>query len=445
MDFVVRSLTYLTKFLQAIMAFPAVPASICSPQAIPTPTVFGAKFLSLEASIVTNYTRYVPEYYNMNHGAIFVQNATFCNVTLRYTHPGQNDLVTVEAWLPLDSWNGRLQAIGGGGWVAGMFELSYMEMAGAIGEGYATITTDAGLGSATSPTDWALLSSGNVNLYALQNLGSVSLNDEAIVGKSLIESFYGEPPKYSYWSGCSQGGRQGLMLAQRYPTVYDGIVASAPAINWGEFVATLFWPQLIMRLLRQYPHGCELDELTAAAILACDGNDGVVDGLISDMDSCHFDPFSLVGTVFNCSTTGSEMQISETAAIVANATWTGARSSDGSFLWYGLNYGADLTGDSTIAGIATTHCFSNDSCVGVPLNLSTQWFQLFVEKDPAFNYANLTHQDFDRIVHASVQRFTDIIGTNDPDLSEFRNAGGKMLAFHGLVIYLLTFTPRVRG
>lgn len=84
---------------------------------------------------------------------------------------------------------------------------------------------------------------------------------------------------------------------------------------------TMIWPQLIMSLADSFPHGCELEFITASAVSFCDALDGVTDGLISDIKACTFDPFSVVGTVFNCS--GTSMQISQGAALVANATWSG--------------------------------------------------------------------------------------------------------------------------
>ncbi|KFX96597.1 hypothetical protein V490_03250 [Pseudogymnoascus sp. VKM F-3557] len=310
-----------------------------------------------------------------------------------------------------------MQAVGGGGWVAGgtNFFLSASYMAGAIGSGYATITTDAGLGVENDASPWALLSPGNVNLYNLQNLASISLNDEAIIGKSLINDFYGKPPKYSYWSGCSQGGRQGLMMAQRYPDVYDGIAAATPAINWNAFFTAVFWPQLVMNLAGEYPHGCELDELTAAGASACDGLDGVVDGLVSNIEACDSDPFTLQDRSGGC-----------------HSTWAGPRTADGRFLWYGPNIGADLSGALTGQGLAATTCSANGTCVGAPNPLGTQWITLFIEKNPDFNLASMTHAQFDEILHAGWQQYHSVVDTDDADLWAFKAAGGKMMTYHGL-------------
>jgi hypothetical protein len=159
-------------------------ALVCAPATFGNITWFGAKVLSLEASLVTNYTTSVPSSVRFTQPAVDVNNTSFCNITVTYTHPGQDDTVNVEVWLPQDGWNGRLQAVGGGGMVAGRWDAFYTAMAGAIDDGYATVTTDAGLGNALDASPWALLSPGNVDLYALQNLASVSLDDEV----SLIQA-----------------------------------------------------------------------------------------------------------------------------------------------------------------------------------------------------------------------------------------------------------------
>ena len=151
----------------------------CVPSSFPAPNLIGAEFLAIEAGIVTNYSTPVPKGWRFSQPSIDVQNATFCNVTLTYTHPGQNDTLNVEVWLPLtEDWNGRFQAVGGGGWHAGRFLLSEISMAGAVADGYATATTDGGVGDNYDPLPWSFISPGNINLYALQNLGLVSLGDE---------------------------------------------------------------------------------------------------------------------------------------------------------------------------------------------------------------------------------------------------------------------------
>lgn len=146
------------------------------------PSFLGAEVLSISAALVQNFSRTVSDQLYYNHPSITLDEIDYCNVTVTYTHPGQNDIVNVENWLPLHNWNGRLQAVGGGGFLAGRFELTNTEMAGAIGEGYAATTSDAGLPlNAYTPDEWAQISPGNPNLYLLENLAAKSLHDQVRV------------------------------------------------------------------------------------------------------------------------------------------------------------------------------------------------------------------------------------------------------------------------
>lgn len=121
----------------------------CAATTFTNPDLFGANFTSISVSLVTNYSFPIPDGWRYSQPSINVQDASFCNITVSYSHPGQNDTLYVETWLPDKNYNGRLQSIGGGGWVPGRFILTYGGMIGAIADGYATVTTDAGLGSKT--------------------------------------------------------------------------------------------------------------------------------------------------------------------------------------------------------------------------------------------------------------------------------------------------------
>ncbi|TGJ81023.1 hypothetical protein E0Z10_g7738 [Xylaria hypoxylon] len=345
-----------------------VSPSLCTENTFTALGLFGAKFLTLDATLVRNFSRYVSDQDYVNNPELFVQNATFCNVTISYTHPGQQDLVTVEAWLPL-LWNGRLQAVGGGGWTAGRSILSDSEI-------------------------------------------------------------------YSYFNGCSQGGRQALQLAQRYPDAYDGIAAATPAVYWPQFFQAMLWSQLVMNDIKEYPYGCELDYLQSAVISKCDGDDGIIDGIIMDPDSCKFDPFSLVGASFHCNETGHDMLLGRAAAAVFDAYHTGARGPDNEFLWYGPNYGANLT--HTIFGtpsLAATNCM-NGTCVGSPFAYGLFWVGLFGEKDPTWNFSSMTNEKYSRVFHLASQEYASIFGTVDPNLSLFSQAGGTSKS-PGLVIAMV--------
>lgn len=154
----------------------------CAPSTFATPpVVLGTEILSIEATPITSFSTNVPSAYRFTQPSVDAENLTFCNVTVTYTHPGTDDRINVEVWLPVDGWNERFYAAGGGGFAAGRFFLSYATMAGALAEGYATSTTDAGLGPDSDPEDmssWVLLAPGQVDVQKLRNLGSTSLNDQ---------------------------------------------------------------------------------------------------------------------------------------------------------------------------------------------------------------------------------------------------------------------------
>ncbi|KAF9873013.1 hypothetical protein CkaCkLH20_09523 [Colletotrichum karsti] len=411
----------------------ALNASRCATGTFANLTLPGAQLQLVEANLVTDYSFNVPKGWTYSQPALDVQNATFCNVTVTYSHSGQNDTITAEAWLPTEeNYNGRLQAVGGGGWTPGRFILSYSAMINAVADGYATVTTDAGIPNTQNPADWLLKSPGNLDTNALQNFGQVAIKDkasfrDAIIAKQVIDAYYGQPPLYSYWNGCSQGGRMGMKMAQQYPGVYDGISAAAPALNWAEFYINSIWPSFYMENTQQFPRDCELNALTSLGISACDELDGLKDGLISDPDACRakFDPFQHVGDSFQCSTTNTTLQISQAAAAVANASWTGPRFSNGKFMYDGYEIGSDL------ATIAPTNC-TTATCTSAGLaNILFAW-QTFVEKDSGATLPNITDETFDTIYRSVKLVFASNLETDEVDLRDFRNAGGKLITYHGL-------------
>ena len=313
----------------------------------------------------------------------------------------------------------RFQGTGGGGFTTGD---GGPALVAPVSDGYAAASTDGGHSAGRVPT-WALASPGNVNFHLLQDFAAVSLADMTHLGKAITESYYGKKPEYSYWLGCSTGGRQGLMMAQRYPELYDGIVALAPAVNWDSMVPSSYWPQQVMNRLGVYPPRCELQAFTNAAITACDDLDGLTDGVITNADACTFDPFCKVGHTFDCD--GEDRVFTSEGATVAQAAWTGMIDDSGEKQWYGLNKDADLhrTANTTTVG---------NSSYGTPFDVALGWLKYFLAKDADFDVTNMTNAEFFDFVHQSRNQYASILGTADPDLSRFKARKGKMITWHGL-------------
>jgi len=327
----------------------------------------------------------------------------FCRVALTVEQQ-----INIAVWLPTDAtYNGRFQAVGGGVY-AGV--ISYGAMGGALRNGYATASTDTGHSTSPLSGAFALNPNGTLNWQLIEDFASRSLFELTKKAKTLIDTFYGEPAAYSYWNGCSTGGRQGLMLAQRFPEGYDGILAGAPAINWDRFIPAELWPQVVMQRELGGPIAqCKLGVASLAAVGACDGLDGVVDGVLDDPRRCEFDPSTLVGTSTPCG------DITAADARVIQMIWDGPRGTDGSFLWYGLAKGAPLN------ALAGTNAFP----------IPVEHFRYWIKRDPAFDWKTLDYAGFEQSFRLSHHLFNDAIGTDNPDLSGFRDAGGKVLMWHG--------------
>ena len=156
--------------------------------------------------------------------------------------------------MPVSGWNGRFQGVGGSGFIAGDPNV----MVGAVDAGYSAAVTDAGH-TASSPVDgsFALDSNGRLNWPLIQDFSYRGVHDLAVVGKAVTAAYYGSQAKFSYWNGCSTGGRQGLAEAQRYPSDFDGILAGAPAINWQKYVPASLWPQLVMQQSGDFMPPCK--------------------------------------------------------------------------------------------------------------------------------------------------------------------------------------------
>src|SRR5205823_8507044 len=204
--------------------------------------------------------------------------------------------INIWVGLPMDNrWNGRLQSLGGGGYAG-----SVGAPTAAVSGGYVGTMTDTGhtggSGSFGMLTPRSGSTPGTPNVPLQTDFAYRSEHSMAVIGKQLTRAFYGQGPVYSYWNGCSTGGRQGLRMAQDYPEDYDGILAGAPAIHWDRFQAGQIWYQLVQYRDNGGPIGggngailtAKENLATSRAVAACDLLDGVQDGVLTDPRMCSY-------------------------------------------------------------------------------------------------------------------------------------------------------------
>lgn len=350
--------------------------------------------------------------------AVDPKDPAICRVTAVTTHPPAGDKVRIWVAIPTSNWNGRFMGTGGGGFSGG----SAAGVNQPLALGYAAGATDTGhtVGSGS----FALDANGRLDWQAIRDNAHVGIHEMTITGKALTQAMYGVAPKYSYFNGCSTGGRQGLMEAQRYPEDYNGIVSASPAINWTRFIPQEMWGAVLMNAVGNPVPVCKLAAATAAAISACDALDGVKDGVIEDPERCTYDPKMLVGT-----SAGDCGSFTEADVDVIRKLWQGPRRADGSFLWYGLPRGADL---SALWGSR-----------GTPLKpqafgISLDWFRFFLAQNPQLDWTTITPAAYERYWEQSMEQYGPVFATDNPDLAGFRDRGGKVIIWHGWADQLIS-------
>jgi pimeloyl-ACP methyl ester carboxylesterase len=325
---------------------------------------------------------------------------SFCRVALTV-----EPQINIEVWLPTETYNGRFQAVGNGG-MAG--SISFPDMADALRDGYATASTDTGHTGRSG--SFGLSPDGSPDWQLIEDFASRSLIELTEKAKTTINTFYGQTAQYSYWNGCSTGGRQGLMLAQRYPEAYDGILAGAPAINWDRFLPAALWPLVVMQEENGGMLGaCKFEKARQAATAHCDPQDGVIDGVLTDPRICDFNVQSLVGEPTPC----GDFTVQDALAI--DKIWTGPTNTEGKQLWYGFSPSAELSGRAN----------------GQPTPTADGYSRFWLERNPNWDWKTLNYENFEHFFAKSQTMFNEVIGTDDPDLTELQNSGGKLIAWHG--------------
>jgi hypothetical protein len=380
----------------------------------PKPAIVNAKTVrsceSLATLALANTT--------IESAAVDPANPGICRVTAIATHPPTGDKVRIWIGIPTSNWNGRFLGIGGGGFLGG----SAAGINQPVSLGYASGSTDTGHEAGNG--NFALDSNGRLNWQLIRDNAHAGIHEMTVTGKALTQALYGVPPRYSYFNGCSTGGRQGLMEAQRYPEDYSGIVSGAPAINWSKFIPQELWGAILMNAAGDSLPSCKLAAATAAAVAACDGMDGVKDGVIEDPARCNYDPKPLIGT-----SAGDCEAFTEADVDLIRKFWEGPRRRDGSFLWYGLARGADL---NALWGSRGTP--PKAQAFGIALD----WFKYFLAQNPQLDWTTITPAAYERYWDQSVEEYSVVFGTDNPDLAAFRDHGGKAILWHGWADQLIT-------
>jgi serine/threonine protein kinase len=337
-----------------------------------------------------------------------IQNLpAFCRVE-GVINPTTDSDIQFEVWMPSSGWNGKFRSVGNAGFGG---SINFDDMAPAIRHGYATASTDTGHSGGDTDSSWALRHPEKVI-----DMGYRAIHEMTQKSKQVIQAFYGQQPNWSYFEGCSNGGREALMEAQRFPDDYQGILAGASPISVTQVLTAGLYNTASDPASYIPPN--KIPAIRDAVLAACDALDGVTDGILNDPRQCHFNPSVLV-----CRGADSDSCLTRPQVAQLGKIYTGLQTSNGEQLGPGYPPGGE-EGDEGwkgwITGPEPAHGLNFIFGLGVLRNM--------VFDDPNWDFRTVSVERAIQIADGKIGR---IVNTTNPDLRGFKARGGRLILYHG--------------
>jgi hypothetical protein len=367
----------------------------------------GLKNLKLEGTTITSAEEVKGTLDVHEGGGPLSDLPAFCRVTGRRRPTSDSD-IHFEVWLPAEGWNGRLLGSGNGGFAGSIY---HEQLVGYLKRGYATAGSDAGHQAQGTDASWAYGHPEKVKDFGWR---AVHLMTER--AKQVIAAYYGKPQAKAYFDACSDGGREALMEAQRFPEDYDGILAGAPANAWSTMLsAGVAGLQNLVGDPRSYIPDAKLAAIEKASLAACDGLDGVKDGVVGDPGKCHFDPAVLL-----CRGEDSKECLTQPQIEALKSLYAGAKDGQGRNFFPGFSVGDETGWGTWIVG--------EDPEASLFARFVRNNFRYLVTGDPKWNALTA---NVDEVLKQSKEKIAADVDSTNPDLSRFAGRGGKLILYHG--------------
>jgi hypothetical protein len=390
---------------------PWIPRGIVCLAAATSSLLYAADCASLKNLALADTHITVAE--TVTSGALKIQGASlpglpaFCRVAGEI-RPTSDSRIGFEVWLPAQDWNGRLLGVGNGGFAG---SIDYQRLASYLKRGFAAAGTDAGHQADGTDASWAYGHPEKV-----KDFGWRAIHLTAARAKQILNAYYGKPVHKSYFDACSDGGREALMEAQRFPDDYDGILAGAPANAWSTMLASgARAVQEVTGNPAAYIPAGKLPALERAALAVCDSLDHVKDGVIGDPAECRFDPQVLL-----CKGDDSEDCLTQPQIDTVKWLYNGIRDEKGALLFRGYSMGDETGWGLWIVG--------DDPVSSLTARFVENYLRYMVTGDPKFNVLTA---NVDELVRESRQKEAANLDATNPDLSRFAAQGGKLILYHG--------------